>query len=172
MRYWLLSALAAGVLVQSGAFAQVTYPPADTAAISDQIATMQAAIPVPASSVPPAETVGGAPGATMTFRRGDAVQPRITRAVIGTTAAGGTVAVTWDALPSVPIVVPIPFVASGAVQAPMCFPVAGSVTTTGATVKCFTSQSVTVSILGAVVAPITTAAAGVQVQVFAVPTTN
>lgn len=43
---------------------------------------------------------------------------------------------------------------------------------TGATVRCFTSQSVTVSILGAVVAPLTTAATGVQVQVFAVPTTG
>jgi hypothetical protein len=43
------------------------------------------------------------------------------------------------------------------------------VTVTGATVKCFTTQSVTVSLLGAVVAPITTAAAGVTFDVLALP---
>lgn len=158
----------AGVTAQV-AYAQTTYPPGATSA---DIAAMQAQIPVPASTVPPAETVGGAAGATMTFRRGDAVQPRITRAVVGTTATGGNLTVTWDALSSVPIVIPVPFVASGALQAPVCMPVSGTVTTTGATVRCFTTQSVTVSILGSVVAPVTTAAAGVQVQVFAVPTTN
>lgn len=154
------------------AYAQVEYPPVDTSVITQQITTMQAAIPVPASTVPATETVAGAAGATMTFRRGDAVQPRITRAVVGTTNASGLVVVTWESLPSTPIVVPVPFVASGAGQAPLCMPVSGSVTVTGATIKCFTSQSVTVSLLGAVVAPVTTAAAGVQVQVFAVPTTS
>ena len=48
---------------------------------------------------------------------------------------------------------------------------AGAVTVNGATVKCYTTQSVTVAILGAVAAPITTAASGLTVQVFAIPTT-
>jgi len=160
------------VAVASGAYAQTVYPPADVGTLQEQISSMAATIPVPASTVPPAEVIGGAAGATMTFRRGDAIQPRITRAVVGTTSTGGTLSVTWAALPTVPIVIPVPFVASGAGQAPLCMPVTGTVTTTGATVKCFTSQSVTVSLLGAVVAPLTTAASGVQVQVFAVPTTS
>jgi len=128
-----------------------------------------AAIPAPASTVPGMEVVGGAAGSTMTFRRGDAVQPRITRTVTFTTTSGGTASVTWVAMPSVPLVFPFANIASGATQGSLCYPVSGTITTTGATIKCFTTQSVTVSILGAVVAPITTAAAGVTGQVLAIP---
>lgn len=134
-----------------------------------EVASVDAKIPVPSSTVPPVEVIGGAVGSQMVFRRADDIQPRITRGAPCTTVAGGTCSVTWPAMSAVPLVIPVPTIAGAAAQAPLCFPVTGTITTTGATVKCFTSQSVTVSLLGAVVAPITTAAAGVPVQVFAVP---
>jgi len=140
---------------------------ADTAAIT----SLQAQIPTPSSSVPIAEIPGGAAGTGNTFRRGDAVQPRITRAVTCTTASNGQCAADWSSNPlsAVPNVLPIPTIASGAGQGTICWPVTGTVTTTGATIRCLTSQSVTISVLGAVVAPLTTAASGVTVQVFAIP---
>ena len=145
--------------------------PVDTSSLATKadVATVQAKIPVPATAVPLPEVVGGAAGSQMVFRRADDIQPRITRASPCTTATGGTCTVTWPAMPSTPLVIPVPTIASAAGQAPLCFPVTGTITTTGATIKCFTTQSVTVSLLGAVVAPLTTAAAGVPVQVFAVP---
>jgi hypothetical protein len=123
----------------------------------------------PSASVPPMETVGGAAGSGTGCRLANSIQPRISRTVTGVTTSAGTGTVTWPAMPSVPKLTVTPYVASGAVQAPMCFPVAGSVTTTGATVKCFTTQTVTVAVLGAVVAPIITAAAGVSFDVLALP---
>lgn len=123
----------------------------------------------PSASVPPMETVGGSAGSGLDCRLSNAVQPRISRVAVGTTVTGGTIAVSWPAMPAVPSVFPIPRVAAGATQVPICASVAGSVTTTGATIKCFTTQSVTVSLLGAVVAPVTTAAAGVTVDVLAIP---
>lgn len=141
------------------------------AANAAQQAALAAAVACkPGMIVPPMEVVGGSAGSGDACRLDNAVQPRISRTVSGTTVAGGTGAVTWPAMTSVPRLTVTPYVASNAAQAPMCFPVAGSVTTTGATVKCFTSQSVTVSILGAVVAPVTTAAAGVTFDVLALPT--
>lgn len=148
---------------------------ARSAAAAAQTAAQQAAAAAalacqPSATIPPMEIVGGSAGSGDACRLANAVQPRISRTVSGTTVTGGTGAVTWPAMSSVPRLTVTPYVASSAVQAPMCFPVAGSVTTTGATIKCFTSQSVTVSILGAVVAPITTAAAGVTFDVLALPT--
>lgn len=123
----------------------------------------------PAASVPPMETVGGSGGSGVDCRLSNAVQPRISRVAVGTTVTGGTIAVTWPAMSAVPSVFPLPRVASGATQVPICATVSGSVSATGATIKCFTTQSVTVSLLGAVVAPVTTAAAGVTVDVLAIP---
>ncbi len=131
--------------------------------------TAAAAACQPSATVPPMETVGGSGGSGEACRLANAVQPRISRTVTGTTIAGGTGTVTWPAMTAVPKLTVTPYVASNAAQAPSCFPVTGSVTTTGATIKCFTSQSVTVSLLGAVVAPVTTAAAGVQFDVLALP---
>jgi hypothetical protein len=170
-------------LAASPAAAQVSYPPlavdpatiasktdvqaAQDAASAAQIAALNACRPDP--SVPPMETVGGSAGSGAACRLANAVQPRITRVAVGTTVTGGTVSVSWPAMTAVPSVFPIPRVASGASQVPICASIAGSTTTTGTTVKCFTTQSVTVSLLGAVVAPITTAAAGVTVDILAIP---
>jgi len=137
---------------------------------AQQAADAAAAACQPSATIPPMETVGGAAGSGDACRLANAVQPRISRTVQGVTATGGTGAVAWPAMPSPPRLTVTPYVTStSAASAPLCFPVAGTVTVTGATIKCFTTQSVTVSILGAVVAPITTAAAGVTFDVLALP---
>lgn len=192
---WLL-ALAA-LVVPHAAAAQVTYPPivggdggqaaqdaaaakatadaaklaADNAKSAADTATAAAAAAcVPNAGVPPMEVVGGSTGSGNACRLANAIQPRISRTVSGTTAATGLGAVTWPAMPSVPRLTVQPYVTStSAANAPLCFPVTGTVTTTGATIKCFSTQSVTVSLLGAVVAPITTAAAGITFDVLALP---
>jgi hypothetical protein len=121
-------------------------------------------------AIPTMETVGGDPGTNIgQCRPVNSVQPRISRTVSFTTGATGTIAVTWPAMTALPLVFPIPNVANAATQGALCYPVAGTITTTGATIKCYTTQSVTVSLLGAVVAPITTAGAGVTGQVLAIP---
>jgi len=141
--------------------AQAAATAAQTAAASKCAAT-----PV----VPGMEVVGGAAGTTgVGCRPVNSVQPRITRSVPFTTGAVGTVAVTWADMGAVPLVFPIPNIANGATQGPVCYPVTGTITSTGATIKCFTTQSVTVSLLGAVVAPIVTAGAGITGQVLAIP---
>ncbi|MFK4871661.1 hypothetical protein [Novosphingobium sp. ZW T3_23] len=128
-------------------------------------AAAQAAIPVPASSVPGMEMVGGAAGSTNTYRRGDAVQPRISRTVTGTTGSAGTAAVTWPAMAAVPKLVVTPYVTAAETQVPTCYPVTGTVTTTGATIKCFRTQT----LLGLGLIPFTVAPAGVQFDVLALP---
>lgn len=140
---------------------------AKTAADNAAAAAATKCTPMPA--VPPSEVVGGAAGSGTNCRVVNSVQPRITRVVPFTTVSGGTADVTWAALPTVPGVVVVPNVVTGAANAPICSPVAGTITTTGATIKCWSTQSVTVSLLGAVVAPITTAAAGVTGSVIAIP---
>jgi hypothetical protein len=140
--------------------AQKAQQAADAAALACQ----------PSATIPPMEVVGGSAGSGDACRLANAVQPRISRTVQGITSAAGTGAVAWPAMPSPPRLTVTPYVAStSAANAPLCFPIAGTVTVTGATIKCFTTQSVTVSLLGAVVAPITTAAAGVTFDVLALP---
>jgi len=62
-----------------------------------RIADIENKIPVAADTVPPTEMPGGAPGATMTFRRGDAANPRITRSGIFTVSGTtGLIGGTWS----------------------------------------------------------------------------
>jgi len=161
-------------LTASPAFGQVVYPPpaVDSATIATkaEVQAVQSQIPQPATSVPPADmSTAGAVGSSPQYRPIDAQAPRISRTVSGVTATGGTGVVTWPEMPSVPKLTVTPYVASNALQAPICLPVTGTVTVTGATIKCWSTQAVTVSLLGAVVAPLTTAAAGVQFDVLALP---
>jgi len=144
---------------------------ADDAAAAAAVAAAQAATACqPGATTPPAEAIGGWAGSGSACRLANSVQPRITRAAIVATNASGTAAVTWPAMPAVPVVLPIAILPTSTSQPIDCFPIAGTITTTGASIKCYTAQTVTVSILGAVVAPFTTAAAGVSVQVVAIPT--
>jgi hypothetical protein len=162
---WLL---ALALFVSSTAAAQtIIAPPVDLSAYpkaADIPSLVINSIPF-ASTVPPMETPSGTAGSSTTVRRGDAIQPRITRTVTCVTVTGGTCAVTWAALPSVPTVFPIPVIASGGTQPIPCYPVSGTITTTGATIKCFQTQS----ILGLGLLPFTTGPAGVTVQVLAIP---
>jgi hypothetical protein len=142
---------------------------AQAKAAADAAALAAAAACQPGAIIPPMETIGGSAGSGDACRLANSVQPRISRVAVGTTVSGGTVSVTWPAMSAVPSVFPIPRIGSTATQVPICAPITGSISVTGVTIKCFTTQSVTVSLLGAVVAPITTAAAGVTVDVLAIP---
>ena len=177
MRYGLIALVLMAVPLPAHAQLAVVPKPVDTSTLAtkSEVQSAQAAAAAacqPMAAIPPTETPGGSAGSGLNCRLVNSVQPRITRATVGTTNASGVVTVTWATpLDAVPIIVPVPMVASSASQVPICAPVQGTVTVSGSQVKCFTTQSVTVSILGAVVAPITTAASGLSVQVFAVPTT-
>lgn len=135
-------------------------------ATTSQVNAVAATVPAPASSVPNMEVVGGAIGTAGTYRPGNAVQPRISRTMRCTTASGGTCTLTWpDIGNAAPVLIADPEIGSSATQVPVCNPVSGTVTATGATVKCFVTQS----ILGLGIVPFTTAAAGVVVHVLAFP---
>lgn len=162
-------------LIAAPAGAQVvSTPPAPVNlsgyATKAEVSAVQASIPVPGGVVP-TETIGGTAGVvTNAFMRADAKPNRITRAASCTTNASGTCTVTYDALPaSDPNVITTP-INSGTM--PITCNLTAAATATSASVKCWTAQSVTVSILGAVVAPVTTSAAGVTIQVTAVPKTQ
>lgn len=157
-------------LIAAPAHGQVVYPPAavDTATIATkaEVQAIQSQIPQPANSVPPADmSTSGAVGSSPQYRPIDAQAPRVSRTVSGTTGAAGTAAITWPAMASVPKLTVTPYVASADTQVPTCYPVAGSVTTTGATIKCFRTQT----LLGLGLVPFTVAPAGVQFDVLALP---
>lgn len=128
-----------------------------------------------ASTVPPTETVGGAAGSATTIRRGDAVQPRITRATNCTLDATGSCSITWaTALSSAPTIVTTP-INPPASQAIMCNTTA-TPTTTAVSIKCWTIQTTLLSLAivttGLTLAPAATAPAGTVVQVIAIPNTQ
>lgn len=162
--YRFFSLIAALAIFAQPAAAQVVSPLAP-AATRSQLDALAAQIPVPATSPPPSETVGGAAGAAMTFRRGDAIQPRLSRTVAFTTSAGGTAVVTWAAMSGPPLVFVVPNIASNATQVTTCFPVDGTATATGVTIKCMTTQT----LLGLGLVPFVAAAAGINGQVLALP---
>lgn len=154
--------LALVALLAAPVSAQVAYPPSVT---QGDLAAVQAQIPQPASTAPPMEVVGGAAGSGPTFRRGDAVQPRISRTVGFTTAANGQSVVTWQDMGAVPKVYIQENITSGATNVPKCYPIASTISATGVTVACYITQS----ILGLGIVPFTTATAGISGQVLALP---
>lgn len=154
------------------ASAQVAYPPGVS---PSDLATVQASIPTPATAVPGVEAVGGAAGSANTFRRGDAIQPRITRAANCTLDSGGSCSITWaSALAVAPTIVTTP-VNPTATQAYMCNTTSTPTTTTVA-IKCWSLQTTTLSLAivtaGLNLVPATTAPAGTVVQVIAIPPTQ
>lgn len=157
--------LLAALAISTAAHGQLLNP----GVTQDQLATVQSSMCLPGAVIPPPEVVGGAAGSGQQCRLANSVQPRITRTVPFMTGSAGTATVAWADMGAVPLVFPVPNISNGATQAPTCYPVIGTITSTGATIKCFTTQSVTVSLLGAVVAPIITAGAGVIGQVLAIP---
>lgn len=150
--------------------AQVAYPPGVS---QSDLANMAATIPVAASTLPPVEAPAGAIGAPGTYRPAGAVDVRITRASTVTTDASGNWAVIWSTpLLSTPVTLPIP-INSGS-QPAICN--VTTTTATGATGKCFINQTTVLS-LGIVTAgltlnPTAAAAAGMSVQLLAIPVTQ
>lgn len=172
MRALLTLAALVALAAAAPAAAQISNPPGVTQGQLDAVA---ATIPLPASSVPPAETVAGAAGSQAAYRRGDAVQPRITRAANCTLDATGACSVTWStALTAAPTIVTTP-VNPSAVQAIMCNTTA-TPTTTGASIKCWITQTTALSLAivtaGLSLSPAATAPAGTVVQIIALPPTQ
>lgn len=158
-----LTALALALLAAPAA-AQTAYPP--PAVTPSDIAAIQAKIPQPATSIPPADmAASGAAGSSPQYRPIDAQAPRVSRTVSGVTGAAGTAAITWAAMPSIPKLTVTPYVGSADTQVATCYPVVGTVTTTGATIKCFRTQT----LLGLGLVPFIVAPAGVQFDVLALP---
>lgn len=152
----------------------LTIPSISGLATTSALSVVAATIPVAAGSLPPMETsTTGAVGTAGTYRPATALAPRITRAAIVTTIAGGTGSVTWaDALPSAPVVMLTPVSASSSIDCQLT----SAPTTTTVAFRCFTAQT-TVLNLGIITAgltlnPVTNSAAGLQVHVLAIPTTQ
>lgn len=155
------------VCLASPANAQLVSPLAPPASQSD-LTAVQAAVATkcdPMAMVPPTESVGGSAGSGTNCRLANAVQPRISRTVSGTTAANGQAVITWPDMGSVPKLTVTPYVASNETAPFTCYPVIGTVTSTGATIKCYQDQS----ILGLGLLPRKAAVAGVQFDVLALP---
>lgn len=131
-----------------------------------EIDALAAQIPQPSSSVPaPDMATSGVIGSSPRYRRIDDQAPRISRTVSGVTLSTGSGAVTWPEMSSVPKLTVTPYVSSTETLPPACYPVLGTVTTTGATIRCYKTQS----ILGLGLVPFTVAPSGVQFDVLALP---
>jgi hypothetical protein len=152
--------------------AQLVNPPAvnlSTYATKAEVSAVQATAASacqPMAAIPPSETIGGAAGSGSNCRLVNSIQPRISRFVAFTTGADGTAVVTWQSMGSAPPGVTIQEnIASNATNVPKCYPVNGTLTATGVTVKCYITQS----ILGLGLIPFTTATAGVTGTVLTLP---
>jgi len=103
--------LIAAVAISSPAIAQSSVSPLNPGVTAEQLQSIEARIPQPADTTPPAEMVGGTAGAAPTFRRADAAAPRITRSGVFTVSgASGLIGGTWS--------MPLP---AGASSYPMFF---------------------------------------------------
>lgn len=147
------------------------------------VSSLAATIPTPAATVPSMETVGGAVGATMTFRRGDAIQPRITRATVLTTDASCNFTATWTnvltATPTISLTWVNTTPAAGAIKCELT----ADPTTSGAAGRCLREQPSTtlaaVTVVGIAVAvgsqivsvnqSATSSCSGIKVHVIALP---
>lgn len=128
-------------------------------------------------AVPQAEAVGGAVGTSTNCIRQDAKLPRITRAATCTLNASAACTVTWDT----PLVAPAGVgVVITPVNTPAANPIACNLTavpnTTGASIKCWLSQSTVLSLslvtAGLTLNPFQNALSGTQVQILAIPLTQ
>jgi hypothetical protein len=170
-----VGAFLSAISFPSVALAGIDFPPVDLSGVNATLATMQASIPVPASSVPPTEQVTPTVGTPGTYRPYDAVQPRITRAGSCTLITGGTCTVTWATPFSVaPNVVLSPINTAGA-QPMSCNPTSAP-TTTSVAIKCWLEQTTTLSLAivttGLTLAPAQVAPAGTVVQATGIPPTQ
>jgi len=143
-----------------------TVSPLTRPATQNDIAAIQAQIPQPSDAVPmPDMATAGAIGSSPRYRRPDDQAPRISRTVSGTTGTAGTAAVTWAAMPSVPKLTVTPYVGSAETLPARCYPVVGTITTTGATIKCYRDRA----LLALLQLPAEVAPAGIQFDVLVLP---
>ena len=141
---------------------------------ADAAAASATAACQPMALVPPAEVVGGSAGTGTTCRLANAVQPRITRAGTFTTTAGGVISGTWAIpLDQPPNIVFTPILSGSSM---VTCKLTAAPTASSFTGMCKTEQQTILSLSivtsGLTVAPATTTAAGVQVQVTALPPTQ
>ncbi len=137
-----------------------------------------------ASNIPGSETVAGAAGVGSTVRRGDAIQPRITRTASCTivfASSIGSCDATWDGSPfaagttirlaGAPAITTATQGVAGE-QPTTCK--AYGITITGISFRCWTSQTTVLNLAGITagltLAPVTGAASGIVVQITAIPT--
>lgn len=180
------TAIALGGALTLPAAAQVLVPPpvpskadvaavqADTQQLRAKIDALALTVPRAATATPPGEAVNPTVGTAGTYRPADAVPPRITRAGLVVTASStGLWSITWSTpLPAAPVSLPIPMNTG---TQPIICNVATS-TMQGATGRCWLARTLPaaiVSLSGLVNYDVNAApAAGITVQVLAIPTTQ
>lgn len=172
MRALLLAALLLPAVAQAQTVSPLVVPVIDTSNLATKAevaakanASALAALCTPAATIPPMEVVGGSAGSGNTCRLANAVQPRISRTVPFTTGAAGTATVAWADMGAIPLLNVQENVTASATNVPKCYPVIGTITATGATIKCYLTQS----ILGLGLVPFVAASSGVVGQVIAIP---
>jgi hypothetical protein len=142
-----------------------------TSAYADSIGPDLSAIPQPAASVPPPEVVGGSIGAASTYRRGDAVQPRITRSNTVTIDAAGSATFDWTTQGALatPVQVIISPVNTSSTAIPICY--ATAVSATAASIKCtmVNTANITLALVTAGLNLFGASASGMQVGIVALP---
>jgi len=153
-----------------------TVSPLQKPATTADIASVQAQIPQPATTVGSSEAVGGAVGSSMRYKREDWVPPRISRTGSCVLNASGTCTATWSGSPfpagTTPVMLGDPVAINTAASFPISCNVTSAPTLTGVAVKCWQGQSSLVSVLGATVLPFNaTLLSGVTVTVSAFPGT-
>ncbi|MCP3735630.1 hypothetical protein M9979_12175 [Sphingomonas sp. RP10(2022)] len=169
--------LIAAVCAPSVAHAQIVNPiSADTSQLASkaELATVQSSLCPPGTVAPQTEAVAAAAGSASTCLRSDARLPRITRAGMAPpTPSTGDWAITWSSpLPSPPVTLPIPM--NTGTQPIVCN--VTSSTTTGASGRCWLARTLPATILTLTALlsfdPNGAPAAGITVQVLAIPTTQ
>ena len=137
------------------------------------LSDVQAMMPQPSDAAPPMESVTPSAGTAPTYRRSDAQPTRITRATTVTTVSGGTFSGTWSApLPNAPVIVLTPISANASIDCQLT----AAPTTSTFQGRCWTAQTTLLNLsiitAGLTLNPMNNTAAGVQVQVLAIPPTQ
>jgi len=165
-RLVILAALACAIPANAQTISSLSPP-----VTADQLAAIEAKIPVPADSVPPMEMVGGTAGAAATYRRGDAINNRITRSGVFTVSgATGLIGGTWSTpLPATAASYPMFFTGIGAAGSMPIDCLVISSTNTAFQAQC--RQGVlTLSLLSSPISIL--APSGTQVYALALPSTQ
>jgi hypothetical protein len=171
--------LIAALALSTPAMGQTVSPLSPPVTPAD-IASIQAAIPQPATTVGSSEMVGGQVGSSMRYKREDWVPPRISRTGSCVLNALGFCTAAWTAqgvaspfpAGTTPVMLGDPVAINTVASFPISCNVTSAPTLTGVAVKCWQGQSSVVSILGATVLPFNaTLLSGVTVTVSAFPGT-